>query len=127
MLFQHFLKFLDCLHQQQHQFLEYLVWERNFANIFFANNVYFHVIYNILCEYERYAWFKSTEMINEYMKRRFTSYFCGWYLEKLTHAKPEEVDECKRTLRKIFDLYADVYTDTDSRIAAFLKETDSLK
>ena len=61
------------------------------------------------------------------MKIKFTSFFCGWYLEKLAHAKPEEAGECKRMLRKIFDFYADVYTGSSSAIDAFLKETGSLK
>ena len=77
-------------------------------------------------EQEQSIWLRTNKLIEEYMNRRFTTFFCGWYLEKLTHAKPEELEACKRTLRKIFDLYADVYTDTDSRIEKFLKETDAM-
>lgn len=70
-------------------------------------------------------WLCSNNLIHSFMEKRFTQFFSEWYLEKLAQVNPEELDECKRTLRKIFDLYADFYTDDDSTIKAFLEETAS--
>lgn len=71
------------------------------------------------------AWLNETSLMSFYMSIRFNSYTKGWILTKLALAKPDEAEDCAKTVHHMLCLYKDYYDGSDPVINRFILLCDT--
>lgn len=70
------------------------------------------------------AWLNETSLMSSYMSQRYKNYTKDWILTKLTLAKPDEVEDCVKSVYYMLCMYKDYYDKSDAVINRFMEICD---
>jgi glycosyltransferase involved in cell wall biosynthesis len=70
-------------------------------------------------------WLNSVALLNSYMDLRFSHYYKGWILSKLTLAKETDARDCVKVVYDMLCMYKDYYNWEDQLINRFIELCNS--
>lgn len=74
---------------------------------------------SLLLEPIQFQWLMDKNLLQDYMDKRFNQYFSNYLLAKLSICRADEMDESRKIVVDIFDIYRDSYNGKNKKINIF--------